>query len=357
MSEAKPVHAESSDPVQILNVQVQPNMIQVNDTFSLDMTILNNSTFPIYLTSGSCSPAFSVMFDAHTKQVYPNIACTTEAILQKVDPRSQVTISNANKPGIIYQAVQSGTATVNITLPYFTKNQTATDYSNINYNASKSFSFTILNQSGTSQQHTYGGGGPTVTITLDPLEQFKSGIAVKDVTCKEGLQLVIKTEDGSPACVKPDTVSILYLRGWSIGPVHGDIIFVIKPNTSGKIYVKYANQLSDIDAQLNTRLYDGSTGHEIQTTNLKVSVLPPVVLHNENLTATYYLTAQNNTAIYWLQVASCDFVPISVQSDSSQIHLSDLQNVMMSWKCPRPFVQYHITGTDSVDAVYVNDTG
>ncbi len=190
-----------------------------------------------------------------------------------------------------------------------------------------------------------------------PLKQFKLGIKPRYVQCRSDLHLIIKSEDGSPACVKPDAVSILYLRGWSIGPVHGDIIFVIKPNTSGKIYVKYANQLSDIDAQLNTRLYDGSTGHEIQTTNLKVSVLPPVVLHNENLTATYYLTSQNNTAIYWLQVTSCDFVPISVQSDSSQIHLSDLQNVMMSWKCPRPFVQYHITGTDGVDAVYVNDTG
>src|SRR5579885_3536953 len=133
MSEAKPIHAESSDPVQILNVQTRPNIIQVNDTFSLNMTILNNSAFPIFLTSGSCSPAFSVVFDAHVKQIYPNIACTTEAILQKVDPQSQVIISNVNKPGIIYQAVQPGIATVNIMLPYFAKNQTAIDYSNIYY--------------------------------------------------------------------------------------------------------------------------------------------------------------------------------------------------------------------------------
>jgi hypothetical protein len=143
MSYAKPIHAESSNPVQILNVQVQPNIIKVNDTFSVNMMILNNSPFPIYLTSGSCTPAFSVVFDAHAKQVYPNIACTAEAILQRVDPQSQVTISNANKPGVIYQAVQSGTATVNITLPYYAKNQTATDYSDIYYNASKSILFTI----------------------------------------------------------------------------------------------------------------------------------------------------------------------------------------------------------------------
>ena len=154
MSYEKPIYAESSDPVQILNVQVSPNIIKVNNTFSLTMTILNNSTFPIYLTSGSCTPAFSVVFDAHAKQVYPNIACTAEAILQRVDPQSQVTISNANKPGVIYQAVQSGTATVNITLPYYAKNQTVTDYSNIYYNTSKSILFTIYDNYKNSQVMT-----------------------------------------------------------------------------------------------------------------------------------------------------------------------------------------------------------
>src|SRR2546428_6485897 len=38
-----------------------------------------------------------------------------------------------------------------------------------------------------------------------PLKQFKSGIAANDIKCEQGLQLVIKAEDGSPACVKLDT--------------------------------------------------------------------------------------------------------------------------------------------------------
>ena len=143
ISYVTPIYAEPSDPVHILNVQVQPNIIKVNDTFSLNIMILNNFAFPIYLTSGSCTPAFSVVFDVHVKQVYPNIECTSEARLQKVDPLSEVTVSNANKLGVIYQAVQPGTATVNITLPYYAKNQTATDYSNIYYNTSKSILFTI----------------------------------------------------------------------------------------------------------------------------------------------------------------------------------------------------------------------
>ncbi|MGI0060905.1 MAG: cupredoxin domain-containing protein, partial [Nitrosotalea sp.] len=57
--------------------------------------------------------------------------------------------------------------------------------------------------------------GPTITITLDPLEQFKSGIASKDVACKKGLDLLIRTEDGSPACVRYTTADLLINRGWA----------------------------------------------------------------------------------------------------------------------------------------------
>ena len=53
------------------------------------------------------------------------------------------------------------------------------------------------------------------TLTQSPLKQFKSGIDAKYVICKEGLQLVIKTENGSPACVKYDTAQKLILREWA----------------------------------------------------------------------------------------------------------------------------------------------
>lgn len=53
-----------------------------------------------------------------------------------------------------------------------------------------------------------------------PLDQFKSGIFAPDVKCRGGLELIFKHEDGSPACVKPDTAKILIMRGWArIPPV------------------------------------------------------------------------------------------------------------------------------------------
>jgi hypothetical protein len=53
-----------------------------------------------------------------------------------------------------------------------------------------------------------------MTLSMSPLTQFKSGIAAKDVTCAQDLQLLIKAENGSPACVKPQTAQMLIERGW-----------------------------------------------------------------------------------------------------------------------------------------------
>ncbi|MDE1872558.1 MAG: hypothetical protein KGH99_03665 [Thaumarchaeota archaeon] len=53
------------------------------------------------------------------------------------------------------------------------------------------------------------------TNPLSPLKQFKSGISAIDVKCPSNYALVIKAEDGSPACVRPFTVKILSEVGWS----------------------------------------------------------------------------------------------------------------------------------------------
>lgn len=49
-----------------------------------------------------------------------------------------------------------------------------------------------------------------------PLVQFKSGVAAENIQCKANLDLVFKAEDGSPACVKSDTVQMLIERGWAV---------------------------------------------------------------------------------------------------------------------------------------------
>jgi hypothetical protein len=48
-----------------------------------------------------------------------------------------------------------------------------------------------------------------------PVKQFKSGSTVTEVKCTANYVLTIKSEDGSPACVKQSTVKILTERGWA----------------------------------------------------------------------------------------------------------------------------------------------
>ena len=54
---------------------------------------------------------------------------------------------------------------------------------------------------------------------LSPLKQSKSGISPDMVDCKPMLVLIIKNSDGSPACVKPETKTQLFERGWTTDPL------------------------------------------------------------------------------------------------------------------------------------------
>jgi hypothetical protein len=49
-----------------------------------------------------------------------------------------------------------------------------------------------------------------------PLKQIQDGIAPGNVTCTEGLIIVLKTSNNSPACLKPISVEKLIQRGWAI---------------------------------------------------------------------------------------------------------------------------------------------
>ena len=53
------------------------------------------------------------------------------------------------------------------------------------------------------------------TYIPTPLGQYRFGVSAQNVYCLTEYTLVIKSEDGSPACVKSNTVSILIERGWA----------------------------------------------------------------------------------------------------------------------------------------------
>jgi len=49
---------------------------------------------------------------------------------------------------------------------------------------------------------------------ISPRNQIALGIAPDSVICREGLELIFKASNGSPACVTPETFGKLVQRGW-----------------------------------------------------------------------------------------------------------------------------------------------
>ncbi|MDH3313699.1 MAG: dienelactone hydrolase family protein [Nitrosopumilus sp.] len=62
-----------------------------------------------------------------------------------------------------------------------------------------------------SYDYSYG-----VAYFPPPLKQIQDGTEPSDVTCTEGLELLMKFSNGLPACVKPSSVEKLIERGWAV---------------------------------------------------------------------------------------------------------------------------------------------
>lgn len=54
-------------------------------------------------------------------------------------------------------------------------------------------------------------------IILPPLKQFNSGVAIENISCREGLYLAIKLHNKEPTCLKAGTISKLASRGFLYG--------------------------------------------------------------------------------------------------------------------------------------------
>lgn len=76
------------------------------------------------------------------------------------------------------------------------------------------YQISAKNDTGSMMESFYFNSQIGVTI-LSPLKQYSSGISTNNLECNQGLQLLIKAEDGSPACVTPETANKLTVRGWA----------------------------------------------------------------------------------------------------------------------------------------------
>lgn len=55
-----------------------------------------------------------------------------------------------------------------------------------------------------------------MAFETSPLEQFSNNVTLESIKCSEGLEIIMKKSNGTPACVKPTTYAVLIERGWGI---------------------------------------------------------------------------------------------------------------------------------------------
>lgn len=168
----------------------------------------------------------------------------------------------------------------------------------------------VINTGFTVRENT---GGPVIEKAqiASPLKQFKSGIAANDVKCREDLMLVIKTTDGSPACVKPLTYNKLALQGWAklqgvttttyvtVGNSTYDIPYIMRGWTNKLLYitanttqntltvfVESTAQKGEVTLTIPRELLDSKSAYSNQNTKFVILVDKQEVKYTETTSIT-----------------------------------------------------------------------
>lgn len=223
---------------------------------------------------------------------------------------------------------------------------------------------------------------------MSPLEQFKDGIPPRNTICDMGLALIIKSDDNSPRCVKPDTAMRLIQRGWASEFVQSEQVntstecqgievssgnfrtFVIpvllmKSNSTATVCVTY-NLISDWNSYPNKEVFPhGIIETGLLVNNAKYSTTPsggltvvadPPLFNATNLSnntkfvVLYQFHAGVNSTGFLdnsILYDSCLHYPMAIGYASSQVNESDFSQWI---KLPPPCF-YSIYDVDSVTLV------
>ncbi|MHB8601850.1 MAG: serpin family protein [Nitrosotalea sp.] len=98
------------------------------------------------------------------------------------------------------------------------------------------FAIIILVSSGAVQNGALADIGTPFKLVSSPLVQFKSGTTVDKIICLQDFTLVIKTEDGNPACVKSQTAQRLVERGWGTISTHQNTLIAQDPSDANNMF-------------------------------------------------------------------------------------------------------------------------
>ena len=214
-------------PIDVSNIQIQPSTVKVGDKFAITATLVNNSPNSISIGLSPCGEPFPIYFDNHTI-IYQeeNVTCADYILQERLDPGKNTTQTSPNAiittgkpvvnlpPTVFFKAVQAGIENATISFAYDIMNQSDSNQTQIQKTASKSFLFMIYDNKTDFSNGSYTDQPATNTID-SPLQQLRSGIESENVECDTDFQLILKSSDNFPACIKKSDVSDFMSRPWA----------------------------------------------------------------------------------------------------------------------------------------------
>jgi len=216
-------------------------------------------------------------------------------------------------------------------------------------------------------------GEPWIMGLDSPLKQFKSGTKAENVKCQPYYFVpVIKSDDGSPACVRPDTSYILIHRGWakevsqislhtmSTAPSApcdtpypksnvGIAVLYMQTNSTGKICATYHNP--DSPTQSSVRVFEAKDVQQMAS-EIITSANPDIV-PTGNSTIVYDIKTGSQAGLYGMSFF-CGSIPFAVGYDNqSGIILDDFPWLYKNDICLSQTNVFQITGLSGIDVKYV----
>lgn len=212
-------------------------------------------------------------------------------------------------------------------------------------------------------------------IVSSPLKQFKAGIATHYIKCKESLHLIIKAEDGTPACVKIETGIKLVNRGWATTFGTGitaeeydttcdtpflasksDIAVLYVPtNSLGKICLRYSNPNDAPQSIYPPRIFDTNdpTKPPVVRQIWTYSSLKEIPKDNVT-TVAWFVKAGNQTGFYGLSLPSCVPTPFAIgYNNNSQMTSKNFPFLGKLMICDPSTPDIRIDGLTGIGVKYI----
>lgn len=121
----------------------------------------------------------------------------------------------------------------------------------------------------------------TLSAFPPPLEQARLGVRPDSVNCSNGLWLLIKAEDGSPACVGPGTAKELIERGWARQGTYYRDMHVQPEITLNDYSYQGIGQDSNTTVSFNNQTYYQTT---LNYSAYRLPPATPIQFHNVTFT-------------------------------------------------------------------------